>query len=178
MAFEYLDDIYVRFSRSHYFDATEIDAIAQTSSVTTPALRRLNNAKVTLARRAQGFAKSYYVSNRLYCTNRPDVGLPLTQTDLAYGYSTGYAKNCEAVEDRGADLDLCNQTLEVARRKALAKQFYTMHPLTDRASLAMSREVSFRRDSGGNTRSGFATESDPGTLRIAPLRCELWRLVY
>jgi hypothetical protein len=62
---------------------------------------------------------------------------PLPQTDLAYGYGTGYAKNCEAVEDRGADLDLCNLTLEVARRKALAKQFYTMHPLTGRVMRSM-----------------------------------------
>lgn len=57
---------------------------------------------------------------------------PVPQTDSAYSDGTGCTKNCEAVEDRGADLDLRNLKIEVARREALAKQFYTMHPLTDR----------------------------------------------
>ncbi len=63
LAFEGLDDVHVRFARGHYFNAAEIEAIAQTSSVTTSGLRRLNNAKVTVARRAKGFGKSEYVSN-------------------------------------------------------------------------------------------------------------------
>lgn len=70
---------------------------------------------------------------------------PLPQTDLAYGYGTRYAKNCEAVEDRGADLDLCNLTLEVARRKALAKQFYTMHLRFDAAPAVIPGQVSPQR---------------------------------
>jgi integrase len=63
LAFEGLEDIHVRFVRGHYFDPAEIDAIAHTSSVTTPALRRLNNTKVTLAQRGKGFGKKDYVSN-------------------------------------------------------------------------------------------------------------------
>jgi len=63
LAFEGLDDVHVRFGKGRYFNHAEIDAIAQTSSVTTPALRRLNNAKVVLARREQGFGKNEYVSN-------------------------------------------------------------------------------------------------------------------
>jgi hypothetical protein len=50
---------------------------------------------------------------------RPDY--PLPHTDLAYGYGTGYAKSCEAVQDRGTDLDRGNLPIEVARREALAK---------------------------------------------------------
>jgi hypothetical protein len=46
---------------------------------------------------------------------------PLPQTDLAYGHCTRYAKNCEAVQDRGTDLDLRNLPIEVARREALTE---------------------------------------------------------
>ena len=46
---------------------------------------------------------------------------PLPQTDLAYGHGTGYAKSCEAVQDRGTDLDLRNLPIEVARREALTE---------------------------------------------------------
>jgi hypothetical protein len=46
---------------------------------------------------------------------------PLPQTDLAYGHGTRYAKNCEAVQDRGTDLDLRNLPIEVARREALTE---------------------------------------------------------
>ena len=46
---------------------------------------------------------------------------PLPQTDLAYGYGTRYAKSCEAVQDRGTDLDLRNLPIEVARREALTE---------------------------------------------------------
>ena len=49
------------------------------------------------------------------------TGLPLPRTDLAYGHGTGYAKSCETVEDSGADFDLCDLTIAVARREALAK---------------------------------------------------------
>ena len=38
LVFEGLVDIHVRFARGYFFDAAEIDAIAQTSSVSTPAL--------------------------------------------------------------------------------------------------------------------------------------------
>ena len=46
---------------------------------------------------------------------------PLPQTDLAYGHGTRYAKSCEAVQDRGTDLDLRNLPIEVARREALTE---------------------------------------------------------
>ena len=46
---------------------------------------------------------------------------PLPQTDLAYGHGTRYAKSCEAVQDRGTDLDLHNLPIEVARREALTE---------------------------------------------------------
>ena len=49
------------------------------------------------------------------------TGLPLPQTDLAYGHGTRYAKSCEAVQDRGTDLDLRNLPIEVARREALTE---------------------------------------------------------
>ena len=49
------------------------------------------------------------------------TGLPLPRTDLANGHGTGYAKICETVEDSGADLDLWDLTIAVARREALAK---------------------------------------------------------
>ena len=54
---------------------------------------------------------------------RPDYPLPqpLPQTDLAYGHGTRYAKSCEAVQDRGTDLDLRNLPIEVARREALTE---------------------------------------------------------
>ena len=50
---------------------------------------------------------------------RPDY--PSPQTDLAYGYGTRYAKSCEAIQDRGTDLDLRNLPIEVAGREALTE---------------------------------------------------------
>jgi len=47
------------------------------------------------------------------------LGSPLPQADLSYGLCLGYAKSGEAVEDRGADLDLGNLPIEVSRREAL-----------------------------------------------------------
>lgn len=44
---------------------------------------------------------------------------PLRQADLFYGLCLGYAKSCEAIEDRGADLDLSNLALEVSCGEAL-----------------------------------------------------------
>ena len=44
---------------------------------------------------------------------------PLRQADLSYGLCLGYAKSCEAIEDRGADLDLSNLALEVSCGEAL-----------------------------------------------------------
>jgi hypothetical protein len=64
---------------------------------------------------------------------------PFPRTDLAYGDGTGYAKSCEAVQDRGADLDLSNLAIKVARRQALTKQFHTMHFRLDAASTVISR---------------------------------------
>ena len=46
---------------------------------------------------------------------------PLPQTDLAYGDGTRYAKSCEAVQDRGTDLDHRNLPIEVVRREALTE---------------------------------------------------------
>jgi hypothetical protein len=43
---------------------------------------------------------------------------PLLKTDLAYGHGTRYAENCEAVQDRGTDLDLRNLPIGVARCEA------------------------------------------------------------
>ena len=57
----------------------------------------------------------------LCCTNRSEAVLPLSQTDLAYGDGMGYAKRCEAVQDRGADLDLGNLAIKVTRREALTE---------------------------------------------------------
>jgi len=70
------------------------------------------------------------------------TGLPLPRTDLAYGHGTGYAKSCETVEDSGADLDLCDLTIEVARREALAKSFYTMHLRFDTAPAVIPGQIS------------------------------------
>ena len=67
---------------------------------------------------------------------------PLPRTDLAYGHGTGYAKSCETVEDSGADLDLCDLTIEVARREALAKSFYTMHLRFDTAPAVIPGQIS------------------------------------
>jgi len=64
-------------------------------------------------------------------------GFPLPRTDLSYGNSFGYAKSCERVEYRGADLDLRNLPIEVSRRKALTEQFHTMHPLPGRVMRSM-----------------------------------------
>jgi hypothetical protein len=50
---------------------------------------------------------------------RPDY--PSPQTDLAHGYGTRYAKSCEAIQDRGTDLDLRNLPIEVAGREALTE---------------------------------------------------------
>ena len=63
---------------------------------------------------------------------------PLPQTGLAYGYGKGYAKSCEAVEDRGADLDLCNLTIEVAYREPLSQQLNAMHLRLDAAPPVVS----------------------------------------
>jgi hypothetical protein len=46
---------------------------------------------------------------------------PLPQTGLVYSLCSGYAKSCEAVQDRGTDLDLRNLPVEVARREALTE---------------------------------------------------------
>jgi hypothetical protein len=46
---------------------------------------------------------------------------PLPQTDLASVQGTRYTKSCEAVEDRGTDLDLRNLAVEVARRETLTE---------------------------------------------------------
>jgi hypothetical protein len=70
------------------------------------------------------------------------TGLPLPRTDLAYGHGTGYAKSCETVEDSGADLDFCDLTIEVARREALAKSFYTMHLRFDAAPAVIPGQIS------------------------------------
>jgi hypothetical protein len=47
--------------------------------------------------------------------------------DSADGFGTGDAKGCEPVHYRGADLGLRNLTIEVTGRRALTKQFHTMH---------------------------------------------------
>ncbi len=49
-----------------------------------------------------------------------------------------YAKSCEAVLDRGADLDLRNLAIKVARQQALTKQVHTMHFRLDAASTVIS----------------------------------------
>ena len=67
---------------------------------------------------------------------------PLLWTDLAYGDGTRYAKSCEAIQDRGADLDLRNLSIEVARREALTEEFHTMHICLDAAAAVVSGEVS------------------------------------
>ncbi len=66
-------------------------------------------------------SKSALGSERLCCTNRSEAVLLLSQTDLAYGDGMGYAKRCEAFQDRGADLDLGNQAIKVTRPEALTE---------------------------------------------------------
>jgi hypothetical protein len=66
---------------------------------------------ITKTGNLQGFVAQIFL--------RPDY--PLPQTDLAYGHGTRYAKSCEAVQDRGTDLDLRNLPIEVARREALTE---------------------------------------------------------
>ena len=51
----------------------------------------------------------------IHAQTRLRTGLPLPRTDLAYGHGTWYAKRCETVEDSGADLDLRNLAIKVAR---------------------------------------------------------------
>ena len=45
------------------------------------------------------------------------LDFPLPRTDLAYGHGARYAKSCEAIQDRGADLDLRNLSIEIPPRK-------------------------------------------------------------
>ncbi len=66
---------------------------------------------------------------------------PLPRTDLAYCHGMGYDKSCEAVQDRGTDLDLRNLTIEVARRKALTKQFHTTHLCLNAAPVVVPGQV-------------------------------------
>ena len=57
---------------------------------------------------------------------------PLPRMDLSYGNSLRYAKSRDFIEDRGADLDLCNLPIEVSCREALTEQFHAMHSLPGR----------------------------------------------
>jgi hypothetical protein len=43
------------------------------------------------------------------------------QTDLAYGDGMRYAKSCEAVQDRGTDLDFRNPPVKVTRPEVLTR---------------------------------------------------------
>jgi hypothetical protein len=70
------------------------------------------------------------------------LDFPLPRTDLAYGHGTRYAKSCEAIQDRGADLDLRNLSIEVARCEALTEEFHTMHLCFDAAAAVVSGQVS------------------------------------
>ncbi len=67
---------------------------------------------------------------------------PLPQTDLAYGLSDRYAKNCVVVEDSDADLDFRNLPFEVSCHQGLAKQFHTIHLRFDAASAVISAPAS------------------------------------
>ena len=67
---------------------------------------------------------------------------PFPRTDLAYGDGARYAKSCEAVQDRGADLDLRNLPIEVPRREALTEEFHTLHLRFDAAAAVVSGQVS------------------------------------
>jgi hypothetical protein len=40
---------------------------------------------------------------------------PLPRADLPHGFCLGYAKSCESVEDRGADLDFRHLPIKVPR---------------------------------------------------------------
>ena len=86
--------------------------------------------------------KAFLVGKGFVARTRLRTGLPLPRTDLAYGHGTGYAKSCETVEDSGADLDFCDLTIEVARREALAKSFYTMHLRLDAAPAVIPGQIS------------------------------------
>lgn len=55
------------------------------------------------------------------------LDLPLPQRDSCYSPCSWHAKRGEAVQDRGADLDICKLPIEVARCKALTEQFDTMN---------------------------------------------------
>jgi len=65
--------------------------------------------------------------------------LPLS--DLSYSNSFGDAKRSEAVEDRGADLDLRDLPVEAPRREALTEQFHTMHFCLNAASAMVSGQL-------------------------------------
>lgn len=70
------------------------------------------------------------------------LDFPFPRTDLAYGAGTRYAKSCETIQDRGADLDLRNLSTEVARCEALIEEFHTMHLCFDAAAAVVSGQVS------------------------------------
>jgi hypothetical protein len=70
---------------------------------------------------------------------------PLPQTELAYSDGSGNAKRGKAVKDRSTDLDFRDLPIEVTGRKALTKQFNTMHPCFDAAPAVISGQLSPQR---------------------------------
>jgi len=99
---------------------------------------------------------------------------PLHRTDLAYGLCLGGSKRSEAVENRGADLEFRDLSIEVTRGEALAEQFHTIHPLPGRVLRSNVPRGLSQRGFGGGIRSAVATVPAPDILRIEPLRFALW----
>jgi hypothetical protein len=70
--------------------------------------------------------------------------VPLPWADSACSHGTRYTKNCEAVHERSADLDLRYLTIKVAGREALTEKFHTMRLRLDTASAVILSQVLLR----------------------------------
>ena len=53
--------------------------------------------------------------------------LPCPRTDSSHGFSDGYAKRGDAVQDGDTDLELGHLTIEVPRHEAMTQQFHAVH---------------------------------------------------
>jgi hypothetical protein len=67
---------------------------------------------------------------------------PLPRRNSASGHRTRYAQCCDAVQDRGADLDRRNLTIDVTCREALTEELHTMHFRLNAALAVVSRQGS------------------------------------
>ena len=63
---------------------------------------------------------------------------PFPRTDLSHSFRYGYAERGVAVENRDANLEFGDLSIEVPRHEPLAQQFDTMHLRFDAASAVVS----------------------------------------